>query len=94
MLSHSTSAPSPNSLGIPSSPPYAPSTIPTATARLALSPPTSAFALAASARFKYLQMKYTDAGSVPSVGLALPTLIGSVLPTSLPASKRSRMLSQ
>merc|ERR1719440_689416 len=57
--------------------------MPIATARATLSPPTAAFALAAAPKSpSYLTMKYTAPGSVPSVGLALPTLIGSALPTS------------
>merc|ERR1719413_345776 len=43
--------------GIPSKPWYAPRTMPMATARLALSPPTMAFALAASIRLSsYFKM--------------------------------------
>mmetsp|Transcript_46750 Transcript_46750/g.108608 ORF Transcript_46750/g.108608 Transcript_46750/m.108608 type:complete len:296 (-) Transcript_46750:305-1192(-) len=72
-----------SSCGIPSTPWYAPRTMPIATARLALSPPTIAFALAAAAKsFMYFRMMYTLDGSVPSVGDALPTLMGSVFPTS------------
>lgn len=65
--------------------------IPTATLRLALSPPIIALALTASAyalpgwvcyKEYYLSIKYKLVGIVPSVGLALPTLIGSVFPTS------------
>mmetsp|Transcript_35243 Transcript_35243/g.59390 ORF Transcript_35243/g.59390 Transcript_35243/m.59390 type:complete len:233 (+) Transcript_35243:444-1142(+) len=54
-----------------------------ATERDALSPPTMAFAFTASSKLSmYFKMMYTLDGSVPSVGLALPTLMGSVFPTS------------
>merc|ERR1711907_170733 len=69
-------------LGIASTPSFAPSTMPTATAREALSPPTIALATAAFRKSLYFRMKYSAPGRVPSVGEALPTLIGSLLPTS------------
>jgi len=72
-LSHALS-PCRSSVGIVSTPWWAPSTIPMATARDALSPPTMAFALIAAVKSSvYLRMMYTDEGSVPSVGLAFPT---------------------
>jgi hypothetical protein len=63
-----------HSLGIAFKPCFAPRTSPMGIDLEALSPPTMAFAAAACLKSLYLRMKYIAPGSVPSVGLAFPTL--------------------